>query len=155
MTRSVYSETGFARSALFLLVVADLVLVDNVAWISFVSQGSIVVLLQLMHIFTIAFGFIVLVYGRRARVMLNILLYMYITAVLLDVVSLLLRAVLFVRAWSDVNECNTIRQQLVMCWQIFLLSVVDGLGAHFADRLRLCYADELRTLEALKDANEV
>lgn len=156
MVRSIYSETGFSRSALFLLVVADFVLLNNVVLLTFINQGSLVVLFQLVHILTITFGFIVMVYGRRARVMLNILLYIYITAVLLDAVSLLMRAALFVKAWSSTeNECNTIRQQVIMYWQIFLLSVVDGFGAHFADRLRVCYAEEVRTLEALKDANEV
>lgn len=154
MTRSSYSGAASARSALILLAVADLFVLENIVAVTVVGEGtlsSLTFLLQLPHLFTILVALLTVAYNRRARLILKVLFAVFVIAFLFDTFALVLHAIFVYKATTALE----VRRQLVYCLQLFGMLLIDALGAHFVERLRYCYTEEEEALRALTPTTDV
>lgn len=154
MGRSLYSGAAAARSALAVLAIFDLILLENIVTVTIVGDGtlsSLAFLLQLPHLLTILAAALTVAYNRRARVILKVLFGLYAVAFLFDTFALVLHAIFVYKASTAIE----VRRQLMYCLQLFGMLLVDALGAHFVERLRYCYAEEEEAVRIVTPTSDV
>lgn len=150
MPRSQYSGSGVARSALLALAVLEFLLVENIVLGLSLGGESILAMLafilQLPHLVTLVACVVVVFYNRRARGIVTLLMIAYAVAFVCDILGVVVHAILAYNA----GDSSDLRRHALFGSIIFLLVLVDALGAHFASGLRTCYADESAVVESFK-----
>jgi len=154
MPRSFYSGSAAARSALFLLALCDIALVQDIVIVTLIGDAgfsTLWFLLQLPHLLTIVTALIAVAYNRRARLVLSVLFGAFLLAFLCDLIAIIIHVVCALNAETSLE----VRRQTIYALLLFGLLVVDALGAHFVDRLRSSFADETTTLATMKPVTDV
>lgn len=150
--RSQYSGSAAARSALLCLATLEFLLVENlIIGLSLGGESMFATLsfiLQLPHLVTIVACVVIVWYNRRARALITMLLVAYVVAIVCDVLGVVAHAIFAYKA----TDAQDTRRHVLFCFVLFLLVLLDALGAHFADRLRDCYAEETANIESFKTA---
>lgn len=148
MPRSQYSGSGVARSALLCLAVLEFVLIENIVFGLLLGGESALAMLafvlQLPHLVTLVACVVVVFYHRRARGIATLLMVAYAVAFVCDILGVVAHAIFAYNA----NDSYDLRRHALFSSIIFLLVLVDALGAHFVSGLRTCYADESATIES-------
>ena len=150
MPRSQYSGSGVARSALLCLAVLEFLLIENIVFGLSLGGESVLAMmafiLQLPHLVTLVSCVVVVFYHRRARGIITLLMIAYAVAFVCDILGVVTHAIFAYNA----SDSYDLRRHALFGFVVFLLVLVDALGAHFASGLRTCYADESANIESFR-----
>ena len=147
--RTLYSSAAIARSAIFLVVYADLLLTSNVGVSLIVApddRHSVMMFgLQLVHVFTILVGSTVVACNQKSRTMIGGLYVLYLAAFVVDVVGAVGHGILIYQA----ETAHEMRNESLYVLLLSTMILIDAIAIYFVDRLRDAYGLEQRYLEQI------